>query len=84
MSVVLTVRDVPEEVRDALAASAKASGRSLQAYLLSVLSRQAGYARNAALIHEVSVDIARLGGVGFDAPPASEVLAAERERTGPR
>lgn len=38
MSVSLTVRDVPDEVRDELAARAARSGRSLQEYLRATLT----------------------------------------------
>jgi plasmid stability protein len=37
MAVAITVRNVPEEVRDELASRAARSGRSLQEYLLSQL-----------------------------------------------
>jgi antitoxin FitA len=37
MSVAITVRDVPDEVRDELAARAARSGRSLQEYLRAML-----------------------------------------------
>ena len=37
MPVAITVRDVPDEVRDELAARAARSGRSLQEYLRSML-----------------------------------------------
>ncbi|HXD65090.1 MAG TPA: hypothetical protein VNV17_10755 [Solirubrobacteraceae bacterium] len=37
MSVVITIRDVPDEVRDELAARAARSGRSLQEYLRGML-----------------------------------------------
>jgi RNA-splicing ligase RtcB len=37
MAVSITVRNVPERVRDELAARAARSGRSLQEYLLSLL-----------------------------------------------
>lgn len=37
MAISITVRDVPNEVRDALAARAARSGRSLQEYLRSML-----------------------------------------------
>jgi plasmid stability protein len=39
MPVVVTVRNVPERVRDELAARAARSGRSLQEYLLAELAR---------------------------------------------
>jgi len=37
----VTIRDVPDEVRDALAAQASLTGRSLQEYLRAELSRLA-------------------------------------------
>lgn len=37
MSVVITVRDVPDEVRDELAARAARAGKSLQEYLRGML-----------------------------------------------
>jgi plasmid stability protein len=42
MSVSITIRDVPDEVRDELAARAAHSGRSLQEYLRGVMIRLAG------------------------------------------
>ncbi|WP_202805644.1 FitA-like ribbon-helix-helix domain-containing protein [Actinopolymorpha alba] len=50
--VALQIRDVPDEVRDALVAAARARGQSLQAYLLALLEREAGYARNLAILRE--------------------------------
>jgi plasmid stability protein len=38
MSVAITIRNVPEEVRDELAARAARSGRSLQEYLAGLLT----------------------------------------------
>jgi len=42
MSVAITVRDVPDEVRDELAARAARSGRSLQEYVRGMLVASAG------------------------------------------
>lgn len=39
--VAIQIRDVPEDVRSALAAQAEAYGQSLQGYLLDVISTQA-------------------------------------------
>jgi plasmid stability protein len=39
MPVNITIRSVPDEVRDELAARAKRSGRSLQEYLTATLTR---------------------------------------------
>jgi antitoxin FitA len=42
MSVSVTIRDVPDEVRDELAARAARAGQSLQEYLRSMLVESAG------------------------------------------
>ena len=42
MSVQITIRDVPDEVRDELAARAALEGRSMQEYLRGLLLRVAG------------------------------------------
>lgn len=41
MTVALQIRDVPDDIRDLLAAQAAARGQSMQAYLLDVVSREA-------------------------------------------
>ncbi|MGH3872202.1 MAG: FitA-like ribbon-helix-helix domain-containing protein [Pseudonocardiaceae bacterium] len=46
----IQIRDVPEDVRDALAAQARSSGRSLQSYLLELVTAQARRSRNAAVL----------------------------------
>jgi len=76
--VVLTIRDVPDEVRDALGQDARERGQSLQAFLLSVLKRQAAYSRNRQLLADVERDLAEGGGAGVDAPDAAELLEQER------
>ena len=53
MPVNILIRDVPDEVRDALAAAARIQGKSMQAYLHDVLSSHSTHARNMALIDEV-------------------------------
>ncbi len=80
MTVALTIRDVPEDVRDELAASARARGQSMQAYLLSVLGQQARFRRNLARLDEIADDLRRDGGAGDDAPRAVDLIAAERAR----
>jgi plasmid stability protein len=42
MAVAITIRNVPEQVRNVLAARAAGSGRSLQEYLLAELTAAAG------------------------------------------
>jgi plasmid stability protein len=49
MSVALQIKDVPEEVRDAIAARAAARGQSMQAYLREILDREYRAERNAHL-----------------------------------
>ena len=52
--VALQIRDVPEEVRDALAVQAKARGQSLQAYLLELVEMQARRLHNTAILDRFS------------------------------
>lgn len=80
---VLTIRDVSDEVKGALAREARERGQSLQAYLLSVLNRQAAFARNRRLLDEIEHDLATGGGAGADAPDAADVLAQARAERGP-
>jgi hypothetical protein len=75
---VLTIRDVSDEVKDALAREARERGQSLQAYLVSVLNRQAAYVHNRQLLEEIERDLTTSGGAGADAPDAAEVLAQAR------
>ena len=80
--VTITIRDVPEPVRAALAAEARRRGQSLQAYLSGVLGRQADFARNADLLVEIEEGFGRHGGgLASGAPAPSEVL--EQARAGP-
>jgi hypothetical protein len=48
--VALQIRDVPDDVRDVLAAQARTRGQSLQAYLLELVETQARRLNNAALL----------------------------------
>lgn len=74
----LTVRDVPDEVRGKLAREASERGQSLQAFVLSVLERQADFADNRRLLDDVEQDLATGGGAGPEAPDAAEVIAQAR------
>jgi hypothetical protein len=79
MVTAVTVRDVPEEVRDLLAQQARERGQSLQAYLLGVLRRQARFSRNRELLAEIESELrAEGGGAGTEAPDSCEVLAQAR------
>jgi plasmid stability protein len=53
--VALQIRDVPDDVRDALMAQARHRGQSLQAYLLDLVRQQAQRGTNAALLNRFSV-----------------------------
>ena len=81
MTVALQIRDVPEKVRDVIAARAAQQGQSMQAYLLRVVEREARLARNALMFertaeHRVSIPdelsperiirLGRDGGFGAD------------------
>ena len=48
--VALQIRDVPDDVRDALAECARARGQSLQAFLLWLVEEEARRSRNLALL----------------------------------
>lgn len=50
--VAVQVRDVPEDVRQTLAAEAELRGQSLQAYLLEVLEREAANAHNRKFLRD--------------------------------
>jgi len=80
---VLTIRDVPDDVRDTLAREAKARGQSMQAYLLGVLKRQADFCYNRSVIVEIEGDLhARPRHVNTeDAVEALQAERAQRERT---
>jgi len=82
MSVVLTIRDVPDEVKEALARDARERGQSLQAFLLSVLKRQAEFSRNRRLLAEIERDLSRGGGADADATDAAELLEQARNERG--
>lgn len=80
---VLTIRDVPEDVKDALARDARERGQSLQALVLDVLTRQADFGRNRQLLADIERDLGSGGAAGDDAPDASNVLAQARMDSAP-
>lgn len=57
----ITIRDVPDEVRDELAARARSSGRSLQEYLKAQLVELANRPDPAALIEQARERTIRTG-----------------------
>jgi antitoxin FitA len=54
MSVAIQIKDVPEEVRDALASRAAARGQSTQTYLRSLLEREYQAHRNRQLLEALA------------------------------
>lgn len=79
MGLVITVRDVPADVREALGATARERGQSLQAYLLSVLEQQARFGRNGRLLSQISEDLeANGGGADHGAPDPGEAVRQAR------
>lgn len=78
----LTIRDVPDDVRERLALEAREHGQSLQAFLLGVLKKQAGFGRNRQLLAEVQRDLSVAGGAGPDAPDAADLIDGARSERG--
>ncbi len=73
--VALQVRDVPDDVRDALVREARESGVSLQAFLLDLLQREARSSRNRAFVR----DFAPIRGTGpAVAAEIPSIIAHER------
>jgi plasmid stability protein len=72
MPVALQIRDVPEEVRDAIAARARREGQSLQAYLLKLVEREARLLGNAAAFDRTS-------GLRVALPPETDPVTIIRE-----
>ncbi|MEU7678868.1 hypothetical protein AB0C42_29075 [Micromonospora taraxaci] len=75
--VALQIRDVPEEVRDPLAAQAKARGQSLQAYLLELVETQARRLRNPATLARFT---GRSDGAGALRGESAAELTEQREQ----
>lgn len=71
MTVSITIRDVPTETRDELAARAASTGRSLQEYLRARLVELASRPEAAALVERVRVRKAATSST----LPAEQILA---------
>ncbi|HYB37457.1 MAG TPA: hypothetical protein VEF72_18070 [Mycobacterium sp.] len=54
MAVAIQIKDVPEEVRDAIAARAAARGQSTQVYLRALLEREFRAERNKRLLESLA------------------------------
>lgn len=73
----IQIRDVPDDVRDALAAQADARGQSLQRYLLGLMTAQARRSRNVELLSRFG---GRTDGVRVDPGQSAAELSSERRR----
>ncbi|HLS92337.1 MAG TPA: Arc family DNA-binding protein [Microbacterium sp.] len=71
----LQIRDVPDDVRDALAERARQNGQSLNAYLRGVVVREASFLKNVRLIDEIRE---WPGEASFTASDVSNVLDESR------
>jgi len=74
--VALQIRDVPEEIRDALVEQAKARGQSLQAYLLALVEAQARRMQNVAVLDRFA---GRSDGTWSAPGQTADELAEQRE-----
>jgi antitoxin FitA len=75
MTIALQIKDVREEVRDAIAARAAARGQSMQVYLRDLLEREFRAERNKHLFDS----LARHRTLGLDADEVVEIIRAGRE-----
>lgn len=78
MSAVVTIRNVPDDVRQLLAGQAQERGQSLQSFLLGILARQAAFSRNQQLLADIERDLSGGGGAGADAPDAARLIDEAR------
>lgn len=77
--VALQIRDVPEGVRDTLAARARENGQSLQGFLLSLIMREASFSKNLDLIKDIESWSAEAGPSAEDVLAARDAARAERD-----
>ncbi len=74
----ITVRDVPEATRAALAEAARERGQSLQAYTLGVLQQDAGFRRNRQVLREIARSWSSEDSTGPTTSDIVEIIARER------
>lgn len=75
MAVALQIKDVREEVRDAIAARAAAIGQSMQAYLHEILEREFRAERNKQLFD----NLATHRSLSLDVDDVVDLVRAGRE-----
>ena len=77
--VAIQIRDVPDDVRDRLAAKAAARGQSLQAYLLQLVTDESERLSNREILARVR---AVGGGSHLASGEAAEIIRAARREAG--
>lgn len=78
MSGLLQIRNVPDEARRALKARAAARGESLNAYLLTVLTREVSTPTVAEVLHRASSRTERARGSAVDVVEAARADRQDR------
>lgn len=83
MAVNILIRDVPDEIRDSLAAMAKDQGQSMQVFLQDMLASRARLSRNMELIDAVraTIDRSRVEPMDPDVTVADIVREQRQERS---
>jgi hypothetical protein len=76
--VALQIRDVPDDVRDALVERAREAGQSLQGFLLGMVVREANFTQNRAIIAELDSWTTGTGVTGDDVLAALDTARSER------
>ncbi len=76
--VALQIRDVPDDVRDALVERAREAGQSLQGFLLGVVVREASFTQNRAILAELDNWTTGTGVTGDDVLSALDTARSER------
>ena len=76
--VALQIRDVPDDVRDALMATAKARGMSLQGLLLEMVTTEARRTRNLAVLTRARDRMGKYETRPGDAARELDAIRAER------
>jgi hypothetical protein len=74
----LQVRDVPDDVLDALRHKAEMAGMSLSSYALEVLTRDASYPPIPEVLAEIGTRLHRQGGPKLGAEGIAELVREDR------
>jgi antitoxin FitA len=79
MSRTITIRNVPDEVADVLSSRAKDGGRSLQAYLLGLLCREASAPNIRSILRDIREEAGQTG-IAINNGELLAILEEERSR----